>query len=172
MRKIAILASLSVLAACSSDAPPVTLAEASIANGAPDEFLVLPQRPLEMPDDLETLPEPDLEAGTRVAIDPIAEAKRAVGGTGGSTRATATDQAMLAAARTVGVNPNIRAELRAETEAKIARPGGLAGFLDIFRISDRKKTAFDDQRLDALGELKRRQAQDVRTPAYKLTLEQ
>lgn len=168
---LASLAAALLLAACSgSGEPPVTLQEASLKNGAPDEFLVLPQRPLTVPEDLETLPEPDPNAGSLVEIDPFVEARKAVGGNGGGTSASAADNAILAAARTVGRTPNIREELAAETDAKLTRGRGILGFFDRFRIAPRKRTAFNDQKLDAIGELKKRQAQGVKTPSIDLSL--
>lgn len=159
-----------LLAGCANEEPPVTLQEASLKNGAPDEFLVLPQRPLVLPEDLEALPEPDPAAGTLVEIDPFVEARRAAGGNGGGTGATAADGAILAAARTVGRNPNIRQELAEETDAKLRRGRGLLGFFDRFRLAPRKQTVFNDQKLDAIGELKKRQAQGVKTPSIDLSI--
>jgi len=147
------------------------LQEASLANGAPDEFLVLPQKPLEMPSDMTALVEPDPSARSRVALDPHASAKRALGGTGAGYKATGTDNAILAAARIRPVDPNIRQELRTEDNKKRARPSGFVGFLDLFRITPREQTIYNDEKLDARAELLKRRQQGVRTPSVDLTLE-
>jgi len=148
------LAATTVLAACASDEPPVTLQEASAKNGAPNEFL----------------PEPDPSAGTLVEIDPFENARKAVGGNGRSSASSAADNAILAGARTVGRAPNIREELALETDAKLKRGRGILGFFDRFRILPRKQTVFNDQKLDAISELKKRQAQGVKTPSIDLSL--
>lgn len=160
-----------ILASCGEDKIAGTLQEASLANGAPDEFLVLPQKPLEIPEDLSVLPTPDPTAGSRVEIDPHAGAKRALGGTGGGYKASGADNTVLAAARSRPISPNIRQELRAEDAKKRARPGGFIGFFDLFRVTPREQTIYNDEKLDARDELIKRRAQGVRTPSIDLTLE-
>lgn len=161
-----------LMAGCGDQGPPVTLQEASLKNGAPDEFLVLTQRPLELPSDYETLPEPDPSAGSRVAIDPVANARRAMGGTGAGTSPSAADAAVLAAARRVGQEPGIRAELAAETDEKLKRRGGISGFFSRLRRRPRSENAFNDQKLDAREELIKQQASGVRTPSIDLSTTQ
>ncbi len=158
-----------ILSGCGQDEIAGTLQQASLANGAPDEFLVLPQKPLEMPEDLSALPAPDPTAGSRVEIDPHAGAKRALGGTGGGYSASGSDNTLLAAARSRPISANIREELRAEDEKKRKRPTGLVGFLDIFRITPREQTIYVEDELDAREELVKWRKRGVRTPSIDLT---
>jgi hypothetical protein len=66
------------LAACSAGTPQLM----NLRNNeeGPDEFAVLPTAPLEMPENLASLPEPTPGAPNRVDPDPEADAIAALGG--------------------------------------------------------------------------------------------
>lgn len=82
-------------------------------HDGPDEFAILPTKPLEMPKDFAQLPEP--EPGARNLVDPapLDDAVRALGGRPG---AGGSDGALVAAAGRNGVAGNIREQLAAEDE--------------------------------------------------------
>ncbi|MBM2574803.1 DUF3035 domain-containing protein [Jannaschia sp. Os4] len=100
---------LTVLAAC-SDADP-RLMNVGTSSRAPDEFSILPTKPLEAPDDFSALPPPTPGGSNRTDPQPEAEAILALGG---NPDAGAGGGALVAAASRFGVSPNIRATLAAE----------------------------------------------------------
>ena len=69
---------LLALAACEQGDP--TLLNLRATGEGPDEFGVLPTRPLEMPADLNALPAPTLGGQNRVDPDPEADVAAALGG--------------------------------------------------------------------------------------------
>ena len=81
------------------------------AGAAPDEFMVLPTRPLELPPDLSRLPPPVTGAPNRVDPQPRAEA---VAGLTGQTGAAGTVGAPGLVARAGPVDPQIRVRLAQE----------------------------------------------------------
>lgn len=134
---------------------------------APDEFLVVPQKPLEMPADLATLPEPDPGATPRVQIDAEANLLAALGGRAqGVSGIPAEDAAFVAAARaSAGDTANIRAILQAEDAAfRDARARKIARLTEDARAGD----IYDRMLLDAFAELARLRALGVKTPSTPL----
>lgn len=103
-----------LLAACGGRDEPKQLMNLRSPHDGPDEFAILPTKPLEMPKDFAQLPEP--EPGARNLVDPapLDDAVRALGGRPG---AGGTDQALVSAAGRRGVAANIREQLAAEDEA-------------------------------------------------------
>lgn len=79
-------------------------------GGTPDEFLVLPTRPLEMPSDLAALPVPAPGTANLVDYEPRAEA--VAGLSGKPTLATADGSGLVA--RSGPGAPNIRGQLATE----------------------------------------------------------
>lgn len=95
------------------------------ANPGPDEFSVLPSKPLELPQDLASLPEPT--PGNRNLADqlPKEDAVAALGGNPNRLRASgisASEQALVTAASRLGVDPQIRARLDAELDDSLRNP--------------------------------------------------
>lgn len=82
---------------------------------APDEFLSLPRKPLEVPPDLAALPEPQPGTVSRAELTPRSDARVALGGSadGGGSGA---DAAFLAAAGVQNRAAGIRETLSAEDE--------------------------------------------------------
>lgn len=112
-KRFAVLAGCVVLAACSGGDPELM----NIRTETPDEFSVLPTKPLEAPEDYATLPEPT-PGGTNLADPtPRADAVAALGGNPDRlTRGTinAGEQGLLAQATRYGVPADIRETLAAE----------------------------------------------------------
>ena len=85
-------------------------------TAGPDEFGVLPQQPLTLPEDLSALPPPTPGAANRTDRNPVGEGIAALGGNqtalnrGGIPTA---DGALVTAASRNGVDPDIRTELAA-----------------------------------------------------------
>jgi hypothetical protein len=108
------LAGLTALTACESGDPQLM----NIRTDAPDEFSVLPSKPLEAPEDYTALPEPTLGGTNRVDPTPQADAVAALGGDptrldpGGQIRAG--EQGLISYASRYGVPADIRATLATE----------------------------------------------------------
>ncbi|MEO1275091.1 MAG: DUF3035 domain-containing protein [Pseudomonadota bacterium] len=122
-----VLLPMIALAACGRSAGDErSAAEQFSANQlvAPEEFAVLPQKPLELPEDLTTLPTPTPGAVSRVDLTPEADALAALGGAPGRGGATASDVALLAATTAGGVDPDIRARLARESRIYASRNQG------------------------------------------------
>lgn len=138
------------------------LHELRVGSG-PDEFLVQPASPLELPADLSVLPTPT-PGGTNITdANPVGDAIAALGGRENARRAggiPAGDTALVTQARRYGVTPNIRAEL-AEADAKFRKRR--TGFLGLFS-RDGYFRAYANQALDAYAELTRFRNAGVQTP--------
>lgn len=122
-------------------------------NG-PDEFSVLPVKPLEMPASLGALPPPVTNAPNRVDTSPVAQGIAALGG---RASAGSSDGALVAAASRFGVPSGIRQTVTTEDTALRTRASGL------FRRAGRYFSAYGDQALDAQAELARLRAAGVQT---------
>jgi hypothetical protein len=80
----------------------------------PDEFAVLPTAPLEIPEDLASLPEPTPGAPNRVDPNPEADAIAALGGNAARARGAGAD--LVSYTTRFGVSGDIRPVLAAEDE--------------------------------------------------------
>lgn len=107
------------LAACGGVERDITLRKIGSTSNGPDEFTIVPGKPLEMPVTFVELPAPTPGGSNRTDQQPIADAVVALGG-----RATAledrgvstSDGALVTAASRRGVDPSIRTTLSAEDE--------------------------------------------------------
>jgi hypothetical protein len=119
---------------------------ASGIAGKPDEFMVLPTRPLEIPQDLSTLPVPQPGTANRVDYQPETIAVAGLTGQEGRVR-TASGAPLLARAGAASRDPQIRARLAQEDlEYRRSNNGRL-----LERIFSRNKEAlvYEDMTLDA-----------------------
>ncbi len=151
------------LSAC-GDSGDLSFAErVGLANAdSPDEFAVLPQKPLELPEDLSTLPEPTPGAANRTDLTPEADMLVALSGRPVRGTATGSDQALVRALTSGGVSPTIRADLAAEDEVYRENNRGLL-LERVFR-KDTEHLVYERQRLDAEAELLRLRALGIRVP--------
>ncbi|OCX65801.1 pyruvate/2-oxoglutarate dehydrogenase complex, dihydrolipoamide acyltransferase (E2) component [Thioclava sp. SK-1] len=113
MLGIAVAAVLS-LSACGSDRAP-KLMFLKTATG-PDEFAILPTKPLEMPTDLASLPAPTPGGGNITDPTPERDAVAALGGNPNTFNVTGNvpDNGIVAYASRNGTDPGIRQTLAAE----------------------------------------------------------
>lgn len=133
----------------------------------PDEFAILPNKPIEIPEDLAALPTPEPGAGNRVDPKPKEDAVAALGGnparvrdSGGAPRG---DGGLVTAASRFGVAPGIREDLAADDlEFRRANDGLLLERL--FNVTVYYK-AYRVQSLDKYAELERFRRAGVRTVA-------
>lgn len=152
-----LMAALLVVSACDRDRTPQLLNVRSNQVG-PDEFAVLPSKPLTMPDDLQALPEPTPGGSNRTDATPLADAVLALGGRpDGGIR----DGSLVQYASRYGVAPDIRASLAAEDlEFRRRNDGRLLERLFNVNVYNR---AYSSQSLDQFGELDRLRRSGVRT---------
>lgn len=123
------------------------LRELDARRNSPDEFLVLPSKPLEEPANFAALPEPTPGGANLTDRDPNAEAVAALGGrlapAGGIP---GSDAALVTAASRHGVDANIRPELT-EADAKLRKRNSFLANLKLFRV-DRYAEVYERQTLD------------------------
>lgn len=153
--KIGLVLSISIgLSACSGG-----------TKRGPDEFGVLPTKPLSMPKDLSILPEPNPTGRNLADQRPLADSIVALGGKSerlDQTTIFAGEAALIQAAGRYGVAENIRtvtaqedAEYRAKNKGRVLER--LAGV-------DTYESRLRAQRLDAYAELLRLRKRGVPTP--------
>lgn len=110
-RALTTVAMLLALGACSEQGGLQGAVKRLRAGHPPDEFAVLPTKPLEMPSDMAALPPPTPGAPNRVDFNPEAQAVASLTGRSGPA---GTARANGLVARAGSVDPNVRAELAAE----------------------------------------------------------
>lgn len=155
----AVLAVL-MLAACAPRGEPDLLTLRSFSQG-PDEFAIVPSKPLEQPPDLAALPAPTPGGTNLTDPTPHADAVAALGGNrariaGGPP---AADRALLAQAAQFGSAPDIRATLAAEDLAW--RQANRGRVLERLFHLNRYFRAYEPMSLDQYAELARWRAAGV-----------
>jgi Protein of unknown function (DUF3035) len=111
LSRAALLLAVLALAGCGEGGLAGGLRSAGIGADTPDEFMVLPTKPLEMPPDLASLPPPAPGGGSRVDYHPRQEAVAALTG---QPTAPGSGSAGPLVASAGPVDPGIRARLAAE----------------------------------------------------------
>ena len=129
-------------------------------GGTPDEFMVLPTRPLEMPENLAALPPPAPGTANRVDYQPKAEA---IAGLTGRSGAIATTNGAALVARAGPRDPTIRSELAAEDVTWRQTHHGL--LIPRLIAKDKDRVTYEPMLLDAPAEFERLRAQGVQVPA-------
>jgi hypothetical protein len=155
----ALAAAAGLLAGCGETTLASTLRNAGV-GGAPDEFLVLPTEPLEIPADLRALPPPTPGAVNRVDRRPEVDAVAALTGRPVSPGA-ATAGALVA--RAGPVDPEIRARLASEDA--VYRQENRGRLLERFNNRNPDWMIYEDMRLNADAEFRRLRSRGVRVPA-------
>ncbi len=151
------------LAACSGDGAPKLLNLSSSTNG-PDEFAIVPNKPLEAPESFNALPPPTPGGANRTDVTPQADAIAALGGRPGAAVAIpGSDAGIVNAATRYGVDKSIRATLAKEDlEFRRRNDGRLLERLFSVNVYFR---AYSRMALDKYAELERFRRLGVRTPA-------
>ena len=150
---------LLALAACGRNDPRLLNLRAD--GEGPDEFGILPSRPLELPDDLQTLPAPTLGGTNRADPDPAADVAAARGGN--INRARAGSESMVGYVTRFGVGQGIRDTLASEDlEFRRRNDGRILERIAAVNVYHR---AYRDMSLDRYAELERLRAAGIRTPA-------
>jgi hypothetical protein len=150
------------LAGCSSDQ---SLMNVRSTTQGPDEFGVLPTKPLEMPENLAALPPPTPGGANITDPTPQADAIAALGGNPSAPRGgvPASDGALARYAGRYGVSPDIRGVLAAEDLA--FREDNQGRVLEkLFNLNVYYK-AYEPYSLDQYAELEKWRARGLRTPS-------
>lgn len=130
------------LAACSGDKPLRNLATSTTD---PEEFAIVPAKPLEIPQNFSELPVPDENQVDRTELLPKADAIAALGGRAGAGVAASTE--LSAHTMRYGLDPAIRSFL-AEEDAAFRKRRGRFTQLKIVPV-DRYNRVYRSYTLDA-----------------------
>lgn len=150
--------------ACSRGEPELMHTQRGMRT--PDEFAILPSKPLETPPNYSSLPAPTSGVPNRTDVDPRAEAVAALGG---NPAAVATDGkfgndgALIQQTTRYGVDPNIRVELaEADLEFRKRNRGRL---LERWLAVPTYYTAYEREEMDQHSVLWLYRRQGYPTPA-------
>lgn len=161
MKKVGILAFLLLVACGGGERNPDLLNIRQDPEEGPDEFAILPAKPLEMPEDFALLPEPTPGGTNRTDPTPEADVARALGGRPEVLARGASDRALLAHALRFGTDPSIRSTLAAEDLAWRRENDGR--FLErLFNVNVYFQ-AYRSMSLDQYAELERLRRAGIRT---------
>jgi Protein of unknown function (DUF3035) len=161
-RAVIAVAAMLVLVGCGGDGTPQLM---NLRSGqGPDEFGILPPKPLELPDTLTELPEPTVGGSNRTDPQPFDEAIVALGGTPGKAGGIpAGDGALYSHASRFGVEAGIRQTLASE-DLEWRRDNNGRILERLFNVNVYYK-AYRKQRLDQQAELARWRALGVGNPS-------
>lgn len=152
-------ATILALSACGGSDDPNLIRIRSTGSG-PDEFSVVPQKPLVMPPSLSSLPAPAPGGVNRTEPNPRADAIAALGGNANAGRAG--DTALLAATGRYGTETGIRGELA--TQDQDFRANNRGRLLNRVFSNTTYYQAYGDELLNPQSEAQRWQGQGLRTP--------
>lgn len=154
------LAAMLAVAACSGDRDPQLMNLKNPSDG-PDEFLVVPAKPLVMPEDMAALPTPSPGGRNLADATPREDMFAALGGN--AAAASGGSGGLLAYATRFGTDGNIRTELAvADLEYRRANNGRLLERLFNVPVYFDAYAPFS---LDQQAELERFRRAGARTPA-------
>jgi hypothetical protein len=161
-RAVIAISAMVTLAACGDKGAPQLM---NLRSGqGPDEFAIVPPKPLEMPKDLSTLPDPTPGGFSRTDRNPEAEAAVALGGKPSAAGGIpAGDSALYAHSARFGVDGGIRSTLASE-DLEWRRDNNGRILERLFNVNVYYK-AYRKQRLDQQAELARWRALGIRTPS-------
>ena len=162
MRQLVIIAmALAALSACNRSSEPKLLNISQPRAEGPDEFAILPAKPLEMPEDMAALPDPTPGGGNLTDPTPFADAAVAMGGNPEALNRRSSDGALRSYASRYGVDSNIRAQLAAfDLEYRRQNDGRLLERLFNVNVYFR---AYEPMSLDQYAELERLRRRGIRT---------
>ena len=149
------------LAGCAGQGPPDLV---RLRSAGPDEFAILPGKPLAAPPSLNALPPPIPGGPSRTDPTPLADATVALGGRPGARAAVpARDAAVVAYAGRGGIAPGVRGSL-ATADLETRERGSPRILERVFGV-DTYSDVYERQALDPYRELDRFRRAGVRTPA-------
>ena len=152
-----------LLAGCGRNNAPADLTNFDGLQDTPDEFMILPTKPLEQPDSIAALPTPTPGGRNRADPTPQADAYIALGGRSAPVARSSGDGAVISYTGRYGVSPGIRktlavqdAEYRSQNRGRVLER--------LFRVN-RYFDVYEPFALDQTRELERFRRLGVRTPA-------
>lgn len=165
-----ILALLMLPAACGGRNSEPDLLNLTKSGSGPDEFAILPARPLENPEDYANLPTPTPGGSNRTDPNPLADAVVALGGSAGALAEDGNagpDSALLAHASRNGYSPDIR-QVTAAEDLEFRRNNRGRTLERWFNVSVYFRK-YREQSLDQHAELLRLRQAGIRTSAAPST---
>jgi hypothetical protein len=164
-KSVLIFLAAAIVAGCGQRDGDVTLTRLSNTGSGPDEFSVLPGKPLEPPQDATRLPTPAPGAANRTDQTPLADGAAALGGTRGAPGGApaAGNATLVNHANRFGGTGGIRQTL-AQEDREIRRNHGRVNILRILPGDDYVQ-AYRDQWLNPHAETRRLRNRGVLTPA-------
>lgn len=165
---VLIAVALVALGACSKRGDGETnLRDLRLNRGSPEEFAIIPNKPLETPPSFTELPQPTLGQGNRTDVTPLKDAVAALGGNPARldvTGAPSSDGALVSSATRFGVQSNIRGVL-ADEDLAFRKRKSLFNWKLV--KDDEYNRAYQSQTLDAYEWLRqvRKPGSNVRTPS-------
>lgn len=154
------LLAVTVIAGCGGR-DDVTLSRIRHTGNGPDEFSIIPGKPLQTPEDFANLPTPNPGGANLTDQNPLADGMVALGGS--STAGVASNGALVNHANRYGATPSIRQTLAAE-DKELRRQHGRVDILR-FLPGDDYVQAYRREWLDAYAEEQRLRNRGVLTPA-------
>ncbi len=162
LRRLLLSCLIPTLAACAGGDPGLMNIGRDRVGG-PDEFGIIPTKPLEMPEDRAVLPEPTPGGANRTDPTPESDVAAALGGNIGALSRRPTDGAFLAHATRHGVDGNVRVDLAAaDLEFRRDNQGRVLERLFDVNVYFR---AYEEMALDQYAELARLRRLGIRTSA-------
>jgi hypothetical protein len=160
---LGLLVAALVLAGCESGEP--RLLNVTSSTQGPDEFGILPNKPLQQPENFSVLPPPTPGAANRVDATPIDDAIAALGGDPNAVArgVSPRDSGLIAYASRNGRDAGIREQL-AEEDLEFRRRNDGRVLERVFNVNVYFR-AYENQSLDRFAELERFRRAGVRTPA-------
>ena len=161
-RAVIAIATMITLAACGGKGDPQLM---NLRSGpGPDEFAIVPPKPLELPENLAELPDPTPGGFNRTDQNPEADAAIALGGKPSAAGGIPSgDSALYAHAGRFGVDGGIRSTLASE-DLDWRRDNNGRILERLFNVNVYYK-AYRKQRLDQQAELARWRAKGLRNPS-------
>ena len=163
MRAIALTMTMLLLSACSTDPH---LMNTSAGKDGPDEFGIVPTKPLQMPEDLNVLPAPTPGGSNITDATPMGDAVAALGGNPGQLTAQgigAADGALISYASRLGRDGAIRqttAQEDVEWRARHSRR-----LLEVLARTNVYYRAYEPMTLDSWAEAERWRPTGVLLPS-------
>lgn len=162
LKRLTILGLVTLVAACGESDPNLLNIRQDRRDG-PDEFAVLPSKPLEIPQDVASLPVPTPGLANRADIVPEVDVAVALGGSEAAVYRGGADPALVSYTSRYGVDPAIRPELAAaDLEYRRQNDGRLLERLFSVNVYYR---AYERLSLDQYAELERFRRAGVPTAA-------
>jgi hypothetical protein len=154
------------LPACGSRDREVTLTRFKDTGAGPNEFTIMPGKPLQTPEDYAALPAPTPGGPNLTDQNPLADGVAALGGNPAALNVgpvSARDTALVSHAGRFGVNPGIRQVLASE-DVEVRRRYGRVNILNI-GPNDDYNLAYRRQWLNSQAEAQRLRSLGIATPA-------